>query len=62
MAALKIKPKDLATLFPEGDNQALQDKKLIETLRSRLNEKLQDPKMAKKAALILEAWINPKRK
>lgn len=62
MAALKIKPKELAKLFPEDKDQALQDKKLIEALRSRLNEKLQDPKLAKKAAQILELWINSKRK
>jgi len=62
MAAPKIKPSDLAKLFPEGENSPLQQKKLIEALRQRLNEKLQDPKMAKKAALILESWINQKRK
>lgn len=62
MAAPKIKPSDLAKLFPEGKTSPLQQKKLIEALRQRLNEKLQDPKMAKKAALILESWINQKRK
>lgn len=61
MAAPKINPKDLAKLFPEDKDQPLQQKKLIEALKQRLNEKLQDPKMAKKAALILENWINKKR-
>jgi hypothetical protein len=62
MAALKINPQDLAKLFSDGKDQALQDKKLIEALRSRLNQKLQEPQMAKKAALILEAWIHQKSK
>jgi hypothetical protein len=62
MAAPKIKPSDLAKLFPEGETSTLHQKKLIEALRQRLNEKLQDPRMAKKAALILESWINQKRK
>lgn len=62
MAALKIKTSDMAKLYPDGKDQALQEKKLIEALRQRLNEKLQDPKMAKKAALILESWINKKPK
>jgi hypothetical protein len=60
MAALKIKPTDLGKLFPDGKDEALQNKKLIEALRQRLNDKLQDPKMAKKAAMILESWINQK--
>lgn len=61
MAALKFKPSDLAKLYPENKDQSLQDKKLIEALRQRLNEKLQDPQMAKKAALIVESWIHKKR-
>lgn len=40
---------------------ALQDKKTIEALRERLNDKIQkDPKLAKKAALILEQWMQKK--
>ena len=62
MAAIKIKPTELAKLFSDGKDQTLQDKKLIEALKKRLNEKLQDPKLAKKAALILESWINQKPK
>ena len=60
MAASKIKPTDLGKLFPDGKDQTLHEKKLIETLRQRLNDKLQDSKMAKKAAMILESWINQK--
>ena len=41
----------------------LQDKKTIEALRERLNDKIQkDPKLAKKAALIIEQWLKPKTK
>jgi hypothetical protein len=61
MAAPKLKPADLASLFQPDREQSLQDKRLIEALRQRLNEKLQDPKEARKAALILESWINKKR-
>lgn len=44
-------------------DNSLQDKKLIEALRERLNNKIQkDPKLAKKAALILEQWLNKKPK
>jgi hypothetical protein len=42
---------------------ALQDKKTIEALKERLNDKIQkDPKLAKKAALILEQWLKKKPK
>ena len=61
MAAPKIKSADLAKLFQPDRDQSLQDKKIIEALRQRLNEKLQDPREARKAALILESWINKKR-
>lgn len=61
MAAPKLKAADLAKLFQPDREQSLQDKRLIEALRQRLNEKLQDPQMARKAALILESWINKKR-
>jgi uncharacterized phage protein gp47/JayE len=34
------------------------DKEIIEALRKRLNEKIQnDPKTCKKAAMILELWL-----
>ena len=58
MAAPKIKPSELKPLFSEGKDQSIQDKKFIEAIKNRLNEKLQDPKLAKKAALILENWIH----
>jgi hypothetical protein len=61
MAAPKIKPSELKTLFSEGKDQSIQDKKFIEAIKNRLNEKLQDPKLAKKAALILENWIHKKK-
>lgn len=57
MAAPKVKPSEYAKLFQKDSD----DKKLIEALRQRLNEKLADPKNAKKAALILETWLNQKR-
>lgn len=42
----------------EKDNSPLQDKKTIEALKERLNNKIQNnPEIAKKAALILEAWL-----
>ncbi len=51
---------------PEGmrsshanDEQALRDKMIIEELKRRLNDHIQkDPKLAKKAALILESWLH----
>lgn len=59
MAAPKIKPNDLAKLYSSGEQQySLQDKKIIESLRERLNEKIQkDPTLQKKAALIIETWL-----
>ncbi len=40
-----------------------QDKKVIEALRERLNKQIQsDPKMAKKAALVLEEWLRKNSK
>ncbi len=41
----------------QKDN-TLQDKKKIEALKERLNDKIQkDEKLQKKAALILEMWL-----
>jgi hypothetical protein len=48
MAAPKIKPSELKILFSEGKDQSLQDKKFIEAIKNRLNEKLQDPKFREK--------------
>ena len=62
MAAPKIKPADLTRLYSEEKDQNLQDKKLIESLKRRLNEKLSDPQVARKAALILASWINQKKR
>jgi len=45
------------------EDKTLQDKKFIEALMKRLNEMIQnDPKLAKKAALILEDWMKKKPK
>ena len=67
MAAPKLSPKDLEKLYSKSENKAvtdsnLQDKKYIETLKNRLDTLLQDPKMAKKAALIIENMIHNKQK
>jgi hypothetical protein len=62
MAAPKIKPNQLGSLFGEKSPN-LHDKKIVESLRERLNEKIQkDPKIAKKAALIIEEWLKMKPK
>lgn len=45
------------------EDSPLQDKKTIEALKERLNDKIQkDPKLQKKAALILEEWLKKKPK
>lgn len=42
----------------ETKDTSLLDKKKIEALKERLNSKIQnDPKLARKAALILEQWL-----
>ena len=51
--------KKIVNPSPEVNSR---DKRLIEAIKARLNEKLQDPKNAKKAALILELWIHQKPK
>jgi hypothetical protein len=66
MAAPKFKPANLGRLYaahPEADgkDQTLHDKKLIEALKERLNERLKNPLEARKAAIILESWINTKK-
>lgn len=61
MGAPKYKPSQLASLYQEQEN--LRDKQKIEALKKRLNQKfLEDPKLGKKAALILEQWLSPKKK
>lgn len=59
MAAPKIKANHLGKLFSSGEQHSpLQEKKIIESLIERLNEKIEkDPTLQKKAALIIEAWI-----
>ncbi len=49
---------------PKKDSN-LHDKKIIESLIQRLNDKIQkDPALAQKAALIIENWLKqiPKKK
>lgn len=64
MAAPKLSPSQLAALYKDkGQNQNLHDKQIIESLLKRLNEKIQkDPKLAQKAALIIESWMKIKPK
>lgn len=52
-------PKLYSQLYVEKDEEKnLRDKKLIEALRTRLNERLQkNPRDCKKAAAILESWL-----
>ena len=50
-------------LWETSKDTTLQDKKSIEALKERLNGKIQnDPKLARKAALILEQWLKSKPK
>lgn len=61
MGAPKYKPSELQKLYAEDSNQNLHDKQIIEALKKRLNEKLQNnPELSKKAALILESWLRKK--
>jgi hypothetical protein len=59
MGAKKLNPSDLSKLYSkEEEPNTLKDKKTIETLKERLNQKIQkDQKIAKKAALIIEQWL-----
>jgi len=59
MGAKKVSPSDLSKLYSKEDElSVLKDKKTIETLKERLNQKIQkDQKVAKKSALILEQWL-----
>jgi hypothetical protein len=60
MAAPKINSSELKKLFTEEKDQNLQNKKIIEALQKRLNEILQNPQQAKKAAMIIEGWMKKK--
>lgn len=59
MAAPKLNFSDL---YKEKENSKnLHDKKVVESLRERLNDKImKDEKLQKKAALIIEQWIQKK--
>lgn len=61
MAAPKFKTSALATLYKSSDEQNLRDKQKIEALKKRLNDFIQKDS-GKKAAIILEQWLNPKKK
>ena len=58
MAAPKYKTSDLKKLYPERTETNLHDKQIIEALRQRLNDKIQNNSgMGKKAALVIEQWL-----
>ena len=58
MVAPKIRATELAKLYQEAPNKNLQDKKTVESLIGRLNDKIQkNPELSKKAALIIENWL-----
>jgi hypothetical protein len=62
MKSAKIKPNNLLNLY-SGNEEEIQDKKLVEDLRNRLNELISDNlENQKKAAIILSSWINKKSK
>lgn len=65
MGAPKYSSSELQKLYQEKQKETtnLQDKKSIEALKQRLNDKiLNSPELQKKAAQILEMWINKKTK
>jgi hypothetical protein len=63
MGARKFNSRDLGKLYSENNTQNIQDKKFIEALKNRLNERIQqDPQLARKAALIIEKWLQQKPK
>jgi len=44
--------------MPWSEDKNLHEKKIIEALKQRLNDKIcKDPHLAKKAALILQEWL-----
>jgi hypothetical protein len=45
----------------DGKSQSIRDKAEIESYIKSINEKLKDKDMAKKAAQILDQWINQKK-
>ncbi len=66
MASSKYKTQELARLYAaqkkeKGQLDTLQEKKILEALKKRLEELLQNPHKAQKAALIIESWINSQK-
>jgi hypothetical protein len=62
MSAPKLQASQLAKMFEKPQDNT-QDKKIIEELIKRLNDRiLKDPQTCKKAALILENWLQQKPK
>lgn len=55
--------KNLERLYKEDDEiQCKKDKELIEQYQKAIAEKLQDPELAKKAAMIIEQMLKEKLK
>ena len=56
-------PKLYSKLYIEKEQETnLRDKKIIEALKKRLNDRfLNSPEDCKKAALILESWLKKKQ-
>ena len=62
MAAKKMRPEEFQKLYLEAQNN-LHEKKVVESLKKKLNDRIsKDPKLQKKAALIIEDWLNKKTK
>ncbi len=55
--------KNLERLYKEGDElQCKKDKELAEQYQKAIADKLQDPELAKKAAIIIEQMLKEKLK
>ncbi|MBK26533.1 MAG: hypothetical protein CME70_21215 [Halobacteriovorax sp.] len=55
--------KKLERLYKEGDKlQCKKDKELVEQYQKAIADKLQDPELAKKAAMIIEQMLKEKLK
>lgn len=61
MAAPKFKTSHLTSLYKQSESENLRDKQKIEALKKRLNDVIQKDS-GRKAAMILEQWLNPKKK
>jgi hypothetical protein len=62
MNARKINVTENSVSSSDDQNQNRKDKILIEALRKRLDEMMKNPNNAKKAAMILEWWMQKKSK